>query len=60
MDKELAKIRARMEELALQMQQDARSHWVYEWPMRRKGKMASQGIVGQKTAETIERVVEAC
>jgi hypothetical protein len=38
MDKELIEIRARMEELALQMQQDAISHWVYEWPMKTKVK----------------------
>jgi hypothetical protein len=32
MDKELAEIRARMEELALQMQQDARSHGCMNGP----------------------------
>jgi hypothetical protein len=25
-----------MEELALRMQQNAKPHWVYEWPMKRK------------------------
>jgi hypothetical protein len=53
-------IRARMEELAFQMQQDAKSRWVYEWPMKTKVKVASQGIVGQKTVETVEGMVEAC
>jgi hypothetical protein len=38
MDKELAEIRARMEELALRMHQDAKPHWVYEWPMKTKVK----------------------
>ena len=36
MEKELAEIRARMEHLALKMQQNAKPHWVYEWPMKRK------------------------
>jgi hypothetical protein len=30
MDKELVEIRARMEELALWVQQNAKTHWVYE------------------------------
>jgi hypothetical protein len=33
--KELADIRARMEKLELWMQQNTRSRWVYEWPMRK-------------------------
>jgi hypothetical protein len=33
--KELADIRARMEELELWMQQKAKLRWVYEWPMRK-------------------------
>jgi hypothetical protein len=36
MDMELTKIRDRMDELALQMQQDVKSRWVYEWPMKTK------------------------
>jgi hypothetical protein len=38
MDKEIAEIIERMDELALHMQQDARSHWVYECPMKTKVK----------------------
>jgi hypothetical protein len=38
MDKELIEVRARMEDLALQVQQNTKTHWVYEWPMRRKVK----------------------
>jgi hypothetical protein len=34
-DEELAEMRARMDELALEMQQNAKSRWVYEWPMRK-------------------------
>jgi hypothetical protein len=33
--KELADIRARMEELELQMQQNTKPRWVYEWPMKK-------------------------
>jgi hypothetical protein len=34
-DEELAEMNVRMDELALEMQQNARSRWVYEWPMRK-------------------------
>jgi hypothetical protein len=34
-DEELADIRVEMENLAFQMQQNTRSRWVYEWPMRK-------------------------
>jgi hypothetical protein len=33
-DKQLIDIRKEIEKLALQMQQKAKSRWVYEWPMR--------------------------
>jgi hypothetical protein len=46
-DEELTEMNARMDELALEMQQNARSRWVYEWPMKKpKDKMASQGVDG--------------
>jgi ribosomal protein L35 len=48
-------IRAEWKKFALQMQQDAKAHWVYEWPMKRKRKVASQEIVGQKTVKAIEK-----
>jgi len=35
MDEELTNIRARMDELAFWMQHDARSRWIYEWPMKK-------------------------
>jgi hypothetical protein len=35
-DEELTEMNARMDELALEMQQNARSRWVYEWPMRKQ------------------------
>jgi hypothetical protein len=33
--KELANIKARMEELELRMKQNTKPRWVYEWPMRK-------------------------
>jgi hypothetical protein len=35
---ELVEIRARLEQLALIMQQSARTRWVYEWTMKKKVK----------------------
>jgi hypothetical protein len=37
-DEELAEMNARMDELALEMQQNAKSRWVHEWPVRTKAK----------------------
>jgi hypothetical protein len=48
MDKELTEIRVRMDELALWMQQDARSIWVYEWPMKMKVKWLIQELVAKR------------
>jgi hypothetical protein len=45
MDLELIEIRARMEQLAFQIQQDAKIHWVYEWPMRKKVKCPVKKIL---------------
>jgi hypothetical protein len=49
-----------MEKLAFKMQQDAKMHWVYEWPLKRKEKWLVQEIVGQRTVKVVERMVEAC
>jgi hypothetical protein len=48
MDKELTEIRARMEELAFQMQQDAKSRWVYEWPMKTKVKWPVKELLARR------------
>jgi len=48
MDKELIEIREKMEELALQMQQDEKSHWVYEWPMKMKVKWPVRELVARR------------
>jgi hypothetical protein len=36
MDLELIEIRARMEQLTLKVQQEAKVHWRYEWPLKKK------------------------
>jgi hypothetical protein len=48
MDKELVEIRARMDELALRMQQDAKSRWVYEWPMKTKVKWPVRELMAKR------------
>jgi hypothetical protein len=48
MDEELTEIRARMEELALWMQQDAKPHWVYEWPIKRRVKWPVQYLLARR------------
>jgi hypothetical protein len=47
-DKELSEIRARMEQLAFQMQQSARARWVYEWPMKTKVKWSIQKLLARE------------
>jgi hypothetical protein len=53
-DEELTEIRAKMEELALQMQQDAKSRWVYEWPMKTKVKWPVRELLAKKTVKTVK------
>jgi hypothetical protein len=48
MDKELTEIRARMEELAFRMQQDEKSRWVYEWPMKTKVKWLVKELLARR------------
>jgi hypothetical protein len=50
MDKELNEIREEMERLALNMQQEAKVHWRYEWPLKQERKVACSEFVGQKAA----------
>jgi hypothetical protein len=47
-DKELAEIRVRMEELALQMHHDANTHWVYEWPIKKTMKWPVEELLARK------------
>jgi hypothetical protein len=48
MDLELTEVRERIEHLALRMQQDAKTHWVYEWPLRRKVKWPVQYLLARR------------
>jgi hypothetical protein len=48
MDKELMEIRARMEELSFQMQQDEKTQSMYEWPLRRKEKWQVKELLARR------------
>jgi hypothetical protein len=47
-DKELAEMRERMDDLAFEMQQNAKSRWVYEWPMRTKEKWPVKELMARR------------
>jgi hypothetical protein len=47
-DEELADIRARDGKLALRMQQNAKSRWVYEWPMKTKEKWPVKELMARR------------
>jgi hypothetical protein len=47
-DKELAEIRARMEQLTLKMQQEEKLHSRYEWPLNKKVKWLVQKLLARK------------
>jgi hypothetical protein len=55
MDLELTEIRARMEELALWMQQNAKPRWVYEWPMRIKSKWPVKKLLARRQRRLLRR-----
>ena len=55
MDKEIAEVRARMEELALRVQWNAKTHWVYEWPLRRKAKWPVQNLLARKQQKYLSK-----
>jgi DNA-directed RNA polymerase subunit E'/Rpb7 len=44
-DKELIEIRARMEQLTLNMKQETKVHWTYEWPLNGKVKWLVQKLL---------------
>jgi hypothetical protein len=60
MDLEFNQIKAQMEKLAFKMQQDAKVHWVYEWPMKKKVKWPVKKLLARGTTKVDEKVVEAC
>jgi hypothetical protein len=60
MDLELNEIRERMEQLTLKMQRDAKAHWVYEWPMKKKVKWPVKRLLARGQQQVVEEVVEVC
>ena len=54
-DKELAEIRTRMEQLTLKMQQEAKVHWRYEWPLNRKAKWPVQKLLVRKQQQELRK-----
>jgi hypothetical protein len=55
MDLELTEVRARIEQLALRMQQNTKTHWVYEWPMRRKEKWPVEKLLARRQQRLLRR-----
>jgi hypothetical protein len=55
MDLELNEIRERMEQLALRMQQEAKVHWRYECPLKRKEKWLVQNLLARKQQQELRR-----
>jgi hypothetical protein len=58
MDKELKEIRAEMDRLMLNMQQESQVHWRYEWPMKKKIKMACPKLLARRKQQGVEEVAE--
>jgi hypothetical protein len=55
MDKELSEIRAQMEKLAFKMQQEAKVHWRYEWPLKRTTKWHVQNLLARGKQQRLKR-----
>jgi hypothetical protein len=55
MDKELSEIRAEMEKLAFKMQQEAKVHWRYEWPLKRTTKWPVQKLLARGKQQVLKR-----
>jgi hypothetical protein len=54
-DKEISKIRVRMEQLTLKMQQEAKVHWRYEWPLNKKSKWHVQNFLARKQQQELKK-----
>jgi hypothetical protein len=55
-DEELVDIREEMENLAFRMQQNTRSRWVYEWPMRKtKAKWPVKELMARRQHRLLRR-----
>jgi hypothetical protein len=55
MDQELKEIREEMERLTLKMQQEAKVHWRYEWPLKRKAKWHVQKLLARRQQQVMRR-----
>jgi hypothetical protein len=54
-DKELAEIRARMEQLTLNMQQEEKLHSRYEWSLNKKVKWLVQKLLSRKQQQELKK-----
>jgi hypothetical protein len=54
-DDDLSEIRARMEQLTLKMQRDAKLHWVYEWSMKKKVKWPVKRLLARGQQQLLKR-----
>jgi regulator of replication initiation timing len=55
MDMELNEIRERMEQLTLKIKQDAKAHWVYECPMRKKLKWPVKRLLARGQQQLLKK-----
>jgi hypothetical protein len=55
MDKELEEIRAELNRLELKMQQEAKVHWTYEWPLKRKAKWHVQKFLARRQQQVMRK-----
>jgi hypothetical protein len=53
--KNSSEIRARMEQLTLKMQQEAKVHWRYEWPLNKKSKWPVQNLLARKQQQELKK-----
>jgi hypothetical protein len=54
-EKELKEIREKIEKLTLKMQREAKVHWTYEWPLRKKVKWHVQELSARKQQQVVRR-----
>jgi hypothetical protein len=54
-DEELAEIRERMEQLTLKIQQETKTRWTYEWPLKRKEKWLVRRLLARKQQQELRK-----
>jgi hypothetical protein len=55
MDLEIIEIRERMEQLTLKVQQEAKVHWRYKWPLNMKVKWIVQKLLARRQQQELRR-----